>query len=201
MTAACHILPAPGGVTLAARALELAGLREGDRILDAGCGSGEAVAWMRARGYEAIGADRRPRARRDVPLLEAQAESLPFAAATFDGVLAACSLSVTASPETALGEFARVLAPSGKLLITDLYARHAAGRAAGIFGREELIRRLAAHGFRTLVWEDRSDALRHFVAAYIFEHGSAAGLWGCSCAKPGYFLLVAQKKGVNFDAR
>jgi len=172
MSAAYQTCPAPGGRELTARALTLAGLRRHGRVLDIGCGSGATVDWLRrCHRFQAFGLDcSRGRFQPGVPLLQAQAEHLPFASATLDGVLAECSLSVTASQDAVLAECARVLVRGGKLLLTDVYTRHP---VPGMIQREELMGQLAVHGFRILCWEDHSEVLRTFLAHYIFEHGSA----------------------------
>jgi len=208
MSAAYQTCPAPGGRELTARALTLAGLRRHGRVLDIGCGSGATVDWLRrCHRFQAFGLDcSRGRFQPGVPLLQAQAEHLPFASATLDGVLAECSLSVTASPDAALAECARVLVRGGKLLLMDVYARN---RVAGMIQREELMGQLAVHGFRVLCWEDHSEVLRTFLAHYIFEHGSAEELWAGPCglgeavqqARPGYFLLVAEAQGARTNGR
>ena len=52
----------PGGSAHTQHMLEAAALPEGARILDLGAGAGEAVAMMRALGYQAAGIDLMPRA-------------------------------------------------------------------------------------------------------------------------------------------
>ena len=208
MSAAYQTCPAPGGRELTARALTLAGLRRHGRVLDIGCGSGGTVDWLRrCHRFQAFGLDcSRARFQTGVPLLQAQAERLPFASATLDGVLAECSLSVTASQDAALAECARVLVRGGKLLLTDVYARNP---VVGMIQREELMGQLAAHDFRVLCWEDHSEVLRTFLARYIFEHGSTGQLWAGPCGpgeavqqvRPGYFLLVAEAQGAKTNGR
>jgi SAM-dependent methyltransferase len=182
--------------------LELARLRPHARILDIGCGSGHTVGWLRrCCGLDAVGLDvLRPVARSETPLVQAQAEQLPFARGTWDAVLSECCLSVTREPEVVLAECARVLAPGGKLLITDVYARKSESPGALIV-RGELVSQLAVHGFHILLWENHSDVLRAFVGRHILEYGSIDGLWAGSCADalamkqahPGYFLLIAER--------
>ena len=54
----------PGGEAHTRRMIQLAALPAGARVLDLGAGAGEAVALLRALGYEAEGLDLRPRADR-----------------------------------------------------------------------------------------------------------------------------------------
>ena len=107
----------------------LAGV-EGD-LLDAGCGTGQMLRHLgesRALDLKLTGLDRSASnlevARRvvgdasDVRLVVGRIEELPFAAASFDVVLAMGSLEYVASLEAALAELARVTRPGGLALVT-----------------------------------------------------------------------------------
>jgi SAM-dependent methyltransferase len=103
----------------------------GKDILEVGCGSAPCARWLAGRGARAVGLDlsagmlargRRAMAAGDssspanrVPLIQAGAEQLPFADASFD---AACSafggVPFTAHPEQVMREVARVLRPGGR---------------------------------------------------------------------------------------
>ncbi|MBL0063288.1 MAG: methyltransferase domain-containing protein [bacterium] len=94
----------------------------GAHILDAGCGSGGALAIAAARGATVTGTDvaqemleickqRIPNGNFQV----ADTESLPFADHSFDGVMAQNSLQFTESPVRALQELARVAKPDAKI--------------------------------------------------------------------------------------
>src|SRR5262249_58179738 len=56
---------------------------------------------------------------RDVDLREGDAEHLPFDDGSFDTVVCALSLCTIPSPEAAVAEMRRVLAPGGRLLLLD----------------------------------------------------------------------------------
>ncbi|MBX9246887.1 class I SAM-dependent methyltransferase, partial [Actinotalea ferrariae] len=62
-------------------------------------------------------------------VVEARAEDLPFAAATFDTVVSTMVLCTVADVESVLSEVARVLRPGGKLLVLEHV--HAAGTTLG----------------------------------------------------------------------
>ena len=121
----------PGGLELTARAIALAHLGAGATILDLGCGVGDTLHYLQSLGIEAIGVDcandpatpdassRDTRTR-----IVARAEALPLADGAADGVLAECSFSLFDDPDRALAECARVLVDSGRLMISDLYARN-----------------------------------------------------------------------------
>jgi SAM-dependent methyltransferase len=117
------------------RALELAAIERGNRVLDVGCGFGGTLSALDAsfEGLELVGLNLDARqlavARRAVPgsprnrisWVEADACELPFAAATFDRVLAIES-AVHYSRRRFLVEAARILAPGGRVVVTDVVA-------------------------------------------------------------------------------
>lgn len=124
------------GPAYAAGIAEL-GLREGDRVLDAGCGTGRALSVLRSavgpRGT-VLGADLTPemlaaavRAGRDRAawLLLADVTRLPLADAALDAVFAAGLLSHLPHSAGGLAELARVVRPGGRLALF-----HPIGRAA-----------------------------------------------------------------------
>jgi ubiquinone/menaquinone biosynthesis C-methylase UbiE len=67
----------------------------------------------------AIGRKRATDLGRDVDLREGDAEHLPVEDASFDTVVCALSLCTIPSPDAAVGEMRRVLAPGGRLLLLD----------------------------------------------------------------------------------
>ncbi|MER6347941.1 class I SAM-dependent methyltransferase [Streptomyces sp. NPDC001595] len=113
------------------------GLRAGDRVLDAGCGTGRALPPLRAAvgaSGVVLGADLTPamleaavRAGRDRDgrLLLADVAALPLRTGSLDAVFAAGLVSHLSEPETDLRELARVVRPGGLLALF-----HPIGRAA-----------------------------------------------------------------------
>ncbi|WP_454315644.1 class I SAM-dependent methyltransferase [Streptomyces phaeoluteigriseus] len=137
------------GPAYAAAVAEL-GLREGDRVLDAGCGTGRALPPLRrsvgASGV-VVGADLTPamleaavRAGRDRDgrLLLADVAALPLRSGSLDAVFAAGLVAHLPDPAQNLGELARVVRPGGLLALF-----HPIGRAA-----------LAARQGRTITPDD-----------------------------------------------
>lgn len=107
--------------------LRLMGDVAGFRVLDAGCGSGTHAAALLARGAIVTGIDKssgmlalaRERLGSAATLFEADlAAPLRFADGDFDRVLAALVLHYIEDWSMPLREFRRVLAPSGKLVIS-----------------------------------------------------------------------------------
>jgi SAM-dependent methyltransferase len=104
--------------------LDAAGVEAGMRVLDVGCGTGVVTAAAAARGARATGADMAGGmltvARKRHPELEfvaADAEGLPFDAAAFEVVVASLVVNHLPAPQRAVGEFARVLAPRGRVAV------------------------------------------------------------------------------------
>lgn len=197
----------PGGLRLTKRAVEWAAFGRGARVVDIGCGTGQTVEYLcNTCGLQAVGIDvaesrlEQGQARvPGLPLIRATGEALPFAAASMDGALAECSLSVMADRGKVLAEIHRILVDKGKLVITDLYVRKpAAACPASAAAGSEWQQQLAAAGFRVLVWEDQTAYLREFVACFLMQSGSMEELWQCTAngkmnKQMGYFLLMAEK--------
>ncbi|WP_432034126.1 class I SAM-dependent methyltransferase [Streptomyces antibioticus] len=113
------------------------GLRAGDRVLDAGCGTGRALTPLRAAvgpSGVVVGLDLTPamleaavRAGRDRDgrLLLADVAALPLRSGSFDAVFGAGLVSHLADPTENLRELARVVRPGGTLALF-----HPIGRAA-----------------------------------------------------------------------
>ena len=153
------------------RALLLAEVRRGERVLDLGCGAGRFVAALRAAGADAVGVElaeaaleraRRNVAGADLRLLEPDG-SLPLDHGDVD--LVWCSEVLEHVPDTAalLTEVRRVLKRGGRLLVTVpdhgrlrrtliALARHDAhydplGQHVRFYTRRSLARTLRASGF------------------------------------------------------
>ena len=124
------------GPAYAAAVAEL-GLRAGDRVLDAGCGTGRALPPLRAavgRSGVVVGADLTPamleaalRAGRgrEGQLLLADVAALPLRPESLDAVFAAGLIAHLPHPGENLRELARVVRPGGTLALF-----HPIGRAA-----------------------------------------------------------------------
>ena len=106
----------PGGTEATAELLDRAAVGPGTRLLDIGCGAGDAVAAAQDRGADAVGIDRSSGAGRAVL---GDARALPFGDGTADVVLAECVLCLT-DLSVALGETRRVLGEGGRLALSDV---------------------------------------------------------------------------------
>jgi len=128
-------------IQLAAQMADLAGVRDGQRVLDVGCGPGALTAELVMRvGSAAVSAvdPSEPfvaaaRARNPgVAVLQASAERLPFPDETFDAALAQLVVHFMTDPVAGLMEMARVTRPDG--VVAACVWDHAGGRGPlGVF--------------------------------------------------------------------
>jgi len=106
----------PGGREATDALLDRAGVDQGTRLLDVGCGAGDALALARERGGTAWGLDPDPGTDRAI---RGDGAHLPLTSGSVDVVLAECVLCLTTFDE-ALAESDRVLAPGGRLALSDV---------------------------------------------------------------------------------
>ena len=156
-------------------------------------------------------------------LLQASAENLPFPDRCFSALFCECVLSLLHDPVSALTEFARILNPGGFLVLSDVYARmpdeasslqHMPIRCCirGAVGRKQIVAMVEESGLTAILWEDHSALLKQLAGQLIFSYGSLNAFWAATCsgedpvlirktvrrARPGYYLLIAIKKGLAF---
>ncbi|HEY7630432.1 MAG TPA: methyltransferase domain-containing protein [Thermoleophilaceae bacterium] len=105
--------------------LDAALVRGGGRLLDVASGPGYVAARAAERGAEVVGVDMADAmlalARASYPEIEfrhADAEALPFPDGSFDAVVANFLVLHLGRPEQVISEFARVIAPGGRLALT-----------------------------------------------------------------------------------
>jgi SAM-dependent methyltransferase len=108
--------------------LGAAGVGEGTRLLDVGCGSGLALQLAAERGAVPSGIDISPGllgvARERLPdadLREGDMEALPFEDTAFDAVVGVNAFQFAGDPRRALAEAARVVRPGGRV-VASLFA-------------------------------------------------------------------------------
>lgn len=119
----------PGDRTLTKLMIELAGFKEGDRILDMGCGDGETLTFMREEyGIKPYGCDMdqnmldRALARDpQLKLRHTEGVELDYPSYYFDGVIMECSFSLMSRHDELLHELYCIMKPGARMAISDLY--------------------------------------------------------------------------------
>lgn len=107
----------PGGIDATENLLDRADVDSTTHLLDVGCGAGDALKLAHERGADAVGLDRNPSHSRAV---RGDMSSLPFRNESFDVVLGECVLCLSADLGQTLAEIRRILAPSGRLALSDI---------------------------------------------------------------------------------
>jgi 2-polyprenyl-3-methyl-5-hydroxy-6-metoxy-1,4-benzoquinol methylase len=144
----------------------LARVEAGARILDAGCGDGETMAWLTSLGARAFGIDRArsmvKHCRRRGLSVSLQDMEQPALRASFDWVFCIGALEFTRQPELALRALAGCLRPGGRLVLlfprrgwlTTVYAAYHRTHGVGIhvFSHDEVGALLLSTGVRPRSW-------------------------------------------------
>lgn len=120
----------PGSFAITDRGIDLAKLPKGAKVLDIGCGEGDAVAHLcTEKGMDAEGIDM------NLAMVSAAKEKHPdvrvkfgdgeflddYSSYTFDAVMMECVLSLINIPDESLHEAYCVLKKGGRLILSDLY--------------------------------------------------------------------------------
>ncbi len=119
----------PGGLSATSRLAEACGLREGDRILDLGCGKGTTAIYLaRKHGCDVTGIDlseelvanavslaRRARVSHRTHFQVGDAHSLPFPDGEFDAVVSQAVLVLVKDKSKVIREALRITKPGGRL--------------------------------------------------------------------------------------
>lgn len=105
--------------------LDAVGVADGDRVLDVASGPGYVAAAAAARGARVTGIDiademvaLASRRHPGIRFVRGDAEALPFGPGSFEAVVASFAILHLGRPEAAAAEFARALAPSGRVGVT-----------------------------------------------------------------------------------
>ena len=143
----------------------------GRLVLDAGCGGGLVARELAAAGAEVVGVDRsmgslgvaRRAVDRSTGLFwpaQGRLERLPFAAGSFDAVVAADVLEHLPDLPAAVADLARVLAPGGSFLF-DTVNRTPWSWFTAVFGLEQVLRMVprGTHDWRLFIRPAELDRL------------------------------------------
>ncbi len=128
----------PGGLSLTQKAIEDAMVERGTTVLDVASGPGETV-FLLADEFrcKVVAVDLNPemasraaeKARKrglkgEVAFVVGDAERLPFRGDRFDYGMSECSVCLFPDKEKAISEMARVVKPSGRVIMTDVTLSH-----------------------------------------------------------------------------
>ena len=160
---------APSLRTMAVAVVQRANLQVGERILDAGTGTGVGAAAALTSGREVVGVDAAPGmlavARREVPgarFVEADFAHLPFPNGSFNVVISVHALHFAVDPVATLAEWRRVTIHGGRLslsvpgpraalslkLYNPIYRRHGLARRMEVPTEAKLLAWARAAGWR-----------------------------------------------------
>lgn len=219
----CLHVNRPGGLELTKAALARANLPVGASVLDAACGSGTTLRYLREQGYQAQGLDLSMEMLMpglELPLIQANCGQVPLPSASQDAVLTECALSLSNEAESTLAEFGRLLCPGGWLVVTDIYIRELNDPSArgclsgtsclsGAQTEAQLRGQMKNAGFAIRAWQDQTPAFKQWLARMVFKLGSLEAFYRqlSSCEgsareladtlgsqlKLGYYWMAAQK--------
>jgi SAM-dependent methyltransferase len=160
---ATQLAPAAGA------AVEAAEILPGDRVLDVGCGTGNAALLAAMHGARATGLDpavrllevargRAASAGIDADWVRGDALDLPFVDDTFDATLSVFGVIFAAPPQEAVAELVRVTVPEGRIVLTTWTGDGALANATGVL-RSALAAATDADaaGPDALDWGDQED--------------------------------------------
>ena len=177
-------------------ALEALELGEGDRLLDVGCGTGAGVRAAAEVVERAVGVDLSPkmlaeareraRALPGVEFVEGDSEELPFGDGEFTAVICTTSLHHYPHPHAAAREFARVLAPGGRVVIGDGTSDAVVSRVFDFLARKFEAGHVRLH---------RVEELRRLLEDAGLERAEARSIWGGT-----YGIVLAHKAGQQAGA-
>jgi arsenite methyltransferase len=183
----------------------LAGLREGEVVVDLGCGGGLDVLLAAKRvgpKGKAIGIDMTPamieRAKAgaaqvgatNVEFHLAQIDQLPLPDASIDCVISNCVINLVPDKSQAFREVLRILKPGGRLVVSDIALKRVlpaevvqdiqayVGCIAGAIQITEYERQLREAGFQAVVVQDTGANLNAY--ATVWSHGCCSSGGCCS---------------------
>lgn len=172
----------PGGLTLTRRLAEKMGLPRGSTVLDVASGCGATAKFLTEElGWNLIGIDLvmenlKQAGKRDgsAGYLRGDAEAIPVASESIDGVVCECSLSIFPNKSLAVSEMSRVLKPNGAIGVSDVtFEGELPEKLKNIFSRvaciadvkspEEYCILLEGAGFRQINIEDHDEEMQALV--------------------------------------
>jgi ubiquinone/menaquinone biosynthesis C-methylase UbiE len=186
--------------TLGTHLVELAGVRDGEEVLDVAAGTGNAALPAARRGAAVTaldvtpalleaGAERAAAAGLEVTWVHGDAQDLPFAAASFDRVLSCVGVQFCADRAAAAAELLRVCRPGGRValiawtpegfigqvLAAVSRARGAAGPSPLEWGREGVVEEIFGDGGEVTTSRAHVEMAAESAAAWVDYMAAAYG--------------------------
>ncbi|MBK1880106.1 class I SAM-dependent methyltransferase [Pelagicoccus mobilis] len=170
----------PGGPELSGRSIESLQITPGTRVLDIACGRGSSAVKMAELGANVLATDASPKqlelaksklvGGESIQFQELRAEAVPEELGPFDGILCECAFSLVQDQEKASQAWFKVLAPGGRLSISDMIVNQPLPPSlAGEIGNlaclgnaqsvEQYTSILSKAGFQNIVYHDEGPAL------------------------------------------
>ncbi len=199
-----------GGLALTNRMIKLCGFKEGDFIIDMGCGSGTTVAYLKdkfnIKGVEINPEKVREAQQNNLPVFQCSCDRTPFENETQDGLLFECSFSKMEHPADVLKEAKRVLKHNGRTAFSDFYAKNQPYHFKGVLGRCDSLavweQLLNDAGFAIVTVEDYSRLVPQMWAQLVNEQGRDKIYENIGVTKEklkevecGYCVIIAEKRG------
>jgi demethylmenaquinone methyltransferase / 2-methoxy-6-polyprenyl-1,4-benzoquinol methylase len=146
-------------------------------VVDVATGTGMVAAELLRHGFEVTGVDQSPEMlaiarRRDIDVVVASAESLPFSEATFDHLTFTYLMRYVENPRATLAELARVVRPGGVVASLEFGVPRGLANplwnlyVGGVF---PVAGRVVRHGWRE-VCDFLGGSIRDFWSRYPLEH-------------------------------
>ncbi|HXD56603.1 MAG TPA: class I SAM-dependent methyltransferase [Thermoleophilaceae bacterium] len=191
--------------------IEVAAPREGERVVDVGCGTGNAALLAAARGARVTGVDPAPRllqvARErasaeglEADFVEGDGASIPLGDGEADLVLSVFGVIFAPDPPAALAELARVCAPDGRIVLTAWIPDGAISRMARV-SRDAVTRALGTSPTGApFPWHER-DALAELLEPRGFSVTSEERSISFSGESPGQYLDAEAEHPLAVAAR
>lgn len=206
---------APSLRTMAVRVVQRASLQVGERILDAGTGTGVGAAASLTSGREVVGVDAAPgmlaiaRAEvRGARFVEADFANLPFPGASFHVVISVHALHLAVDPIATLAEWRRITVPGGRLSLSvpgprstlsfriynPIYRRYGMARRVVVPTRAKLIAWARAAGWGQVKIEANPDTAIRLAGPDTFER------WMRTGSRSGAIHSLSPERFAKFEA-
>ncbi|MHB8612990.1 MAG: class I SAM-dependent methyltransferase [Candidatus Dormibacteraceae bacterium] len=188
---------------VAAAVVEQAGISSGDRVVDVGCGTGNAALLAAQRGAQTTGVDpadrlldvARARAAQNgvnATFVRGDAASIPVATASADIVLSIFAVIFAPDPVAAAAEMARVTAPGGRILLTAWIPTGAINDCVGIFQKAVAAAIGRPAGPPPFAWHDQG-ALANLFEPHGFSVAVDPGQLAITAASARQYLEIQNR--------